>query len=106
MPEFTPPVITPVAVVAAPAASPTGLAIFKQGLLKVSAAIVGLAAAALPVLLTLPDSPWVTQAKGVCTSIIGIGAVLGIASQGIRKVGTDASDKVVTVDDALKVINK
>ncbi len=92
--------------VPAPAVSPTGLAILPQGLLKVVAAFVALAASALTVLPMLPDAPWVKTATTVATAVIALGSLVGITSQGIRKTGEAAAAKVTTVDEALREINK
>ncbi len=65
--------------------SPTGLAVLPQVLIKIATVIVGLAAVAMSALAVLPPFPWTAAALAVCGSIVGLGATLGISSQGIRK---------------------
>ena len=74
--------LTPVAVVER---SPTGLAVLPQVAVKVATVLVGLAAIGVPIFSTMLPAPWAVTALAVCSSIIGIGTVLGIASPGVRK---------------------
>ncbi len=86
--------------------SPTGTAVLPQALLKVAATLVGVAALALSILPSLPDAPWIKTATAVATAVVGLGALLGISSQGIRQTETAAAAKVTDVATALEKINK
>lgn len=58
--------------------SPTGSPVLGQNVVKIVAAIVGVAAALAPAL------PAHTIAFKVCVGIVGIGSFFGIVSQGVR----------------------
>lgn len=73
--------LAPVAVVER---SPTGLAVVPQVLVKVMTVLVGLAAIGIPVFTTMLPAPWAVTALTVCSSVVGIGTVFGIASPGVR----------------------
>lgn len=60
--------------------SPTGAPAIPQTVVKVATVVVGAAALAITVL------PPHTVAFRICTAIIGLGALLGVASPGLRKV--------------------
>lgn len=82
-PELGQPVlgIQPVAVVAR---SPTGLALIPQVVIKVGTVLVGLAAIGVPIFTTMLPAPWAATGLAICSSIVGIGTVLGIVSPGVR----------------------
>ena len=65
--------------------SPTGLALLPQVAVKIATVLVGLAAIGIPVFTTMLPAPWAATGLAICSSIIGIGTVLGIASPGVRK---------------------
>lgn len=64
--------------------SPTGLAILPQVLIKVATVVVGLATVAGGIFAIFLPAPWAVTGAAICGSIIGLGATLGISSQGIR----------------------
>ncbi len=72
---------TPVAVVER---SPTGLALVPQVVLKVLTVVVGIAAIGVTVFTTMLPAPWAVTGLAICSPIVAIGTVFGIASQGIR----------------------
>lgn len=74
--------LAPVAIVER---SPTGLAVLPQVAVKIATVLVGLAAIGIPVFTTMLPAPWAATGLAICSSIIGIGTVLGIASPGVRK---------------------
>lgn len=74
--------LSPVAVVER---SPTGLAVLPQVAVKVVTVLVGLAAIGIPIFTTMLPAPWAATGLTICSSIVGIGTVFGIASPGVRK---------------------
>ena len=77
---------TPAAVVA-PAASPTGLAMLSQKLIKIAVPVFGVIAliAGLPEIGVVLPYPWFATVIAIAKALLGLGVVLGIASQGARK---------------------
>lgn len=73
--------IKPVAVVER---SPTGIALLPQVVVKVATIVCGLAAVGVAVFTTLLPAPWAVTGLAICSSIVGLGTVLGIASPGVR----------------------
>ena len=74
--------------------SPTGLAVLPQVVVKVVTVLVGLAAIGIPIFTTMLPAPWAATGLMVCSSIVGIGTVFGIASPGVRK---EAGAQPVTI---------
>lgn len=89
--------VQPVAVVER---SPTGLAILPPMMIKVATIIVGLAAVGIPVCTAMLPAPWAATGLGICSSIVGLGTVIGIASPGVR---TQAGAQAVTTTDAPRI---
>ncbi len=73
--------LQPVAVVER---SPTGLALLPQMVVKVAVVVVGLAAIGIPIFSAMLPAPWAVSGLAICSSIVGLGTVLGIASPGAR----------------------
>ena len=81
--------LAPVAVVER---SPTGLALLPQVAVKIATVVVGLAAIGVVVFTSLMPAagatiaplPWVVTGLAICSSIVGLGTVLGIMSPGAR----------------------
>ena len=74
--------------------SPTGLAMLPQVLIKVATVLVALAVVGLTVFALFLPAPWAATAVAICTGVIGVGSVLGIASPGLR---TQAGTQPVTL---------
>ncbi len=79
--------------------SPTGLAVLPQVAVKVATVVVGLAAIGVGIFTVMLPAPWAVTGLAICSSIVGIGTVLGIASPGVR---TGAGTQVVTPPTAPK----
>jgi hypothetical protein len=69
-------------------ASPTGIALLPQAVIRVATVVIGLAAVGIPIFTTLLPAPWAVTGLAICSSIVGLGTVLGIASPGVRQAGT------------------
>ncbi len=55
-----------------------------QVVVKVMTVLVGLAAIGIPIFTTMLPAPWAVTGLAICSSIVGIGTVFGIASPGVR----------------------
>jgi hypothetical protein len=64
--------------------SPTGLALLPQMAVKVAVVVVGLAAVGIPIFTAMLPAPWAATGLAICSSIVGLGTVLGIVSPGAR----------------------
>jgi len=96
MPEVPPPEV-----------SPTGQAVFPQWVARLGVTLAGLGTTALAALAMFPDeTPWKAKAMAGATVAIGVGALLGGGSPGLRKTGTDAAAKVQTTQDVVDVLNR
>ncbi len=69
--------------------SPTGIALLPQIFIKISTVVV----AAAVFVMTIPAMgvPLPPQVLAVCAAIVGLGTVLGISSQGVRKTEKDVT---------------
>lgn len=85
--------LAPVAVVER---SPTGLAVVPQVVVKVVTVLVGLAAIGIPVFTTMLPAPWAATGLAICSSIVAIGTVFGIASPGVRTQAGAVESKIET----------
>lgn len=92
--------VQPVAVVER---SPTGLAVLPQVAVKVMTVLVGLAAIGIPIFTTMLPAPWAVTGLAICSSVVGIGTVFGIASPGVRTGAGVVEGQVISKTEAPRV---